>query len=118
MHDKVSFERGPMLGSLFENYIVSDILKREIHNKSHAEIFYYRTSNAEEIDLIIDRKQTRELIEIKAGETFTPKMTKEIEKFKEKNTTGYLLYRGKTLKYLSDVHVLNYKDYLEPKEPQ
>lgn len=113
-----NFEQGPMLGSIFENYIISDILKRELHNKSHAELYYYRTSNGEEIDLIIDRKQTRELIEIKAGETFTPKMTKEIEKFKEANSTGYLLYRGKSTAYLPNIHVLNYQEYLKSQEPQ
>jgi len=117
VYDKTSFEQGPMLGSLFENYIVSDILKRELHNKSHAELYFYRSSNVEEIDLIIDRKQAQELIEIKAGEIFTPRMTKEIEKFKGPNTTGYLLYRGKTMKYLPDVHVMNYQDYLGPERP-
>lgn len=110
-----SFEQGPMYGSIFENYIVSDILKREVHNKSHAELFYYRTSNGEEIDLIIERQQTRELIEIKASETFTPRMVKEIEKFKGKNTTGHLLYRGKSLPYLPDINILNYQEYLAPK---
>lgn len=117
INSKETFEHGPMLGGLFENYVISDILKRELHNKSHAELYFYRSSNSEEIDLIIDRKQMRELIEIKAGETFTPKMTKEIEKFKDQATTGYLLYRGKTLPYLSSVYVQNYQDYLDSKTP-
>jgi uncharacterized protein len=117
IHSKETFEQGPMLGNLFENYLVSDILKREMHNKSHAELYFYRSSNGEEIDLIIDRKQTRELIEIKAGETFTPRMTKEIEKLKGQNTRGYLLYRGKTIPYLPEVNVMNYKEYLDHKEP-
>jgi predicted AAA+ superfamily ATPase len=113
-----SFEQGPMLGSIFENYIISDILKRELHNKSHAELFYFRSSNGEEIDLIIDRKQTRELIEIKAGETFTPRMSKEIEKLKDQNDVGYLLYRGKSMEYLPDIHIMNYQNYLGPNIPQ
>lgn len=115
IQSKENFEQGPMLGSLFENYIISDILKRELHNKSHAELYFYRSSNGEEIDLIVDRKQTRELIEIKAGETFTSRMTKEIEKFSDQNTTGYLLYRGRTMTYLPNVHVLNYQEYLDTK---
>lgn len=112
-----TFEQGPMLGSLFENYIISDILKREIHNKSHAELYYYRSSNGEEIDLIIDRKITRELIEIKTSETFTSRMTKEIEKFSDQNTMSYLLYRGKSIVYLPRVHVMNYQEYLTSKKP-
>lgn len=112
-----SFEQGPMLGSLFENYIISDILKRELHNKSHAELYFYRSSNGEEIDLIIDRKKTRELIEIKTSETFTPRMTKEIEKFSSQNTRSYLLYCGKSMTYLPHVSVMNYQEYLASKEP-
>lgn len=80
-------------------------------------VTFNRSSNGDEIDLIIDRKQTRELIEIKAGETFTPRMTKEIEKFNDQNTTGYLLYRGQTITYLPNVHVLNYQEYLDSKLP-
>lgn len=117
VQSKENFEQGPMLGSIFENYIISDILKRELHNKSHAELYFYRSSNGEEIDLIIDRKQTRELIEIKSGETFTPRMTKEIEKLSDNNTTGYLLYRGTTMPYLPNVHVWNYQEYLDSKTP-
>lgn len=108
------FESGPLLGSLFENYMVSEILKREIHLKSHAELYFYRTSNGEEVDLIIDRKQRREFIEIKAGETFTPKMSRAIENLCDKESTGYLLYRGKSVPYLPTIHVMNYQDYLKP----
>ena len=107
-----SFEQGPMMGSLFENYVVSEVLKREVHNKTHAELYFYRTSNGEEIDLIIDRKQSLELIEIKASETFSPKMIREIEKLRDEASVGYLLYRGKTLRYLPEIHVMNYAEYL------
>ncbi len=112
-----TFEHGPMTGPLFENYIVSEVLKREVHNKTHAELYFYRTSNDEEIDLIVDRKQTRELIEIKSGETFTPRMTKALEKFCDDQSTGYLLYRGKSMRYLSKIHVMNYEDYLDSGKP-
>ena len=54
-----------MAGSIFENYIISEILKKEIHAKTNAELFYLRTSSMLEIDLIIDRKQYKEMIEIK-----------------------------------------------------
>ncbi len=108
---KTMFEQGPMAGAIFENYVISEILKRETHRKTHAELFYYRTSHGLEIDLIIDRKQTREFIEIKASETFKPKMTAILETFMTENDQGYLLYRGKKMPYLKNVHIINYKDY-------
>jgi len=106
------FEQGPMMGAIFENYVISEILKRETHRKTHAELFYYRTQHGVEIDLIIDRKTSRDFIEIKSSETFRPKMAGAIEMFQEKNDKGYLLYRGKKFPYRDNIEVINYKDYL------
>lgn len=82
------------------------------HQKTHATLFFYRTSNGEEIDVIIDRKSRREFIEIKTSETFTPRMTKTIEQMLEKNDTGYLVYRGEKRPYLPSIQVINYQDFL------
>lgn len=107
------FEKGPLAGPIFENYIICDILKNEWNQKTHAELFYLRTSNKEEIDLIIDRKQFKELIEIKNSFTFHPRMLKSIEIFLEKEDKAYLLYRGDNLPYSEQIEVLNYQSYLQ-----
>ncbi|MCK4869678.1 MAG: ATP-binding protein [Gammaproteobacteria bacterium] len=106
------FEHGPMAGAIFENYIIAEIMKRELHAVSGSELYYYRTSNQEEIDLIIDRKVNKELIEIKFSQTFRPKMAKELEKFLEPGDVGYLLYNGKQQPFADNIRVLNYQDYL------
>lgn len=110
---KEHFEKGPMAGSLFENYIVAEILKKELHQKTNAELFYLRTNHGVEIDLIVDRKKSKELIEIKNSETFNPKMTEAIEQFMEKNDKGYLLYQGKDFPYVKQIQILNYQNYLK-----
>lgn len=83
IENKNQFEKGPMAGSIFENHIVSEIIKKELHNKTLAEIYYLRTTNGIEIDLIIDRKRYKEFIEIKNSETFLPKMVKPMKDFLE-----------------------------------
>lgn len=105
------FENGPMTGAIFENYVVSEVMKSEIHRKTNAELFYLRTSHGEEIDLIIDRKQSRELIEIKSGETFSLRMTKAMETFWEPRDKGFVLYRGKKQPYSKEISVMHYLDY-------
>jgi predicted AAA+ superfamily ATPase len=110
---KERFEKGPMAGSIFENYIIAEILKREWHQKTHAELFYYRTSHGVEVDLIIDRKNHREFIEIKSSATFHPKMISAVENLLEKDDKGYLLYMGKQYPYSEPIKIINYKDYLE-----
>ena len=111
IRSKELFHQGPMAGSIFENYIVAEVLKNEVHRKSNTELFYLRTSHGEEIGLIVDHKQYKELIEIKHSETFNPKMVKSIELFLEPGDKGYLLYQGKKQKYTPEVQVMNYLDY-------
>ena len=107
------FEHGPMYGPLFENYVVSEIMKREIHSKADSELFYYRTSNGVEIDLIIDHKTSREFIEVKASETYRSEMTRAIEQIKKENEKGFLLYRGRAVESTPDLKIVNYRSFLE-----
>ena len=107
------FEHGPLYGPLFENYVISEIYKKELHVRSGAELFYYRTSNGVEVDLIIDRKSNREFIEIKASETYRPEMARSLLKLKSTNDVAILLYKGRPAETPKDLKVINYKSYLE-----
>ena len=108
------FEKGPMLGSIFENYVVSEILKKEKHVKANSELYYLRTNHGVEIDVIIDRKTTRELVEIKSSETLSPKMIKPIEQIRQKNERGSVVYRGKDLDLTDGIFAVNYSHFLDP----
>jgi len=106
------YDKGPMAGSLFENYLIAEILKKELHNKTDAELFYLRTSDKAEIDLIVDKKQTRDFIEIKKSATFTPRMLHTLEKFMTDKDQGYLLYNGDAIPYHQNIRVIHYTTYL------
>ncbi|MCX6141597.1 MAG: ATP-binding protein [Ignavibacteriales bacterium] len=107
------FEQGPMYGALFENYVVSEIMKRQMNTKADSELFYFRTSNGVEIDLILDRKTEREYFEIKASESYRSEMTRPIETLKRESEQGFLLYRGKGEHSTPDLQIINYRKYLE-----
>lgn len=109
---KAHFEKGPMSGSLFENYIVAEIYKKILHTKTSADLYYYRTHNGNEIDLIIDHKRNKELIEIKHSETYHPRMIASLELIYEKDDEAFLLYKGKELAVSPIVKVKYYQDYL------
>ena len=108
---KRHFENGPMTGALFENYIISETYKNECHRKSNAQLYYYRTSNGLEVDLIIDRKQYKELIEIKYNSTFKVKMIQALKKLRQENDRCALIYNGKN-DHFDDVVISNYGDWL------
>ncbi len=105
------FEQGPLAGSLFENYVVSEILKKEIHVASQADLYYFRTQDKAEIDLIVDRKTSKDFIEIKKTMTFMPKMVRALQQYTEKTARRMILYRGEKYQY-QDIDVLPYQEYL------
>lgn len=111
---KELYEKGPMRGSLFENFIIAESLKKEKHNDTKAEFYYYRTSNGVEVDLIIDRRSKKEIIEIKNNSTFRPMFTKGIELLTEfLGNNGILVYCGKDLQISEKISAINYKTFLK-----
>ncbi len=100
-----------MSGAIFENHVMSEIFKKEKHAGSHANFYYYRTSNNVEIDLIVDRKHSKELIEIKFSQTAAPKMYRALSDLQQKDATSYLLYCGKAVPHQA-IKIMNYQDYL------
>jgi predicted AAA+ superfamily ATPase len=106
------YENGPLTGGLFENYVVGEILKRELHLKTNSSLYYFRTSHGVEVDLIIDRGLHKDLIEIKHSSTFHPKMADSISTIMESGDRAYLLYNGENFPYVDEIKILNYKNYL------
>jgi predicted AAA+ superfamily ATPase len=106
------FEDGPMYGALFENYVVSEVYKRLIHTRTDAELFFFRESNGNEIDLIIDRKSTREHIEIKSGHTFRPEMARLLMQLADGAEHSWVVYRGKEIALGDGISAVNFKSFL------
>ncbi len=73
---------GPMGGQLFENFVIQEIVKCYYNHGKQTNLFYLRTQNQLEIDLIIE-KQYEEIypIEIKLAKTLSTGMSKPIERF-------------------------------------
>ncbi|MCX7726574.1 MAG: ATP-binding protein, partial [Chitinispirillaceae bacterium] len=72
--------KSPMLGYLFENFIISEVVKK-LRNKGIRErIFFFRSSKGVEIDLVIEKNINNFiLIEIKAGKMISKEMASPIE---------------------------------------
>lgn len=108
------YEQGPMSGQIFENYIISEIIKNEYNRASHAEFYYFRTSNGMEIDLIVKRKTKYDFIEIKKTATFRAKMVQHLEQIQENNMRRLLLYSGKPMLY-QHTEIMPFQQYLSEK---
>lgn len=106
------YEMGPMKEQLFENYIVTEIVKKELHNKTNSKIYFYRTNHGVEVDLIIDHHTHRSLIEIKNSMSFRKNSLSPMISIIEQNDTGLLLYKGINTPYSENIQIVNYQDYL------
>jgi predicted AAA+ superfamily ATPase len=82
--DKDHLMRGPMAGALFENFCIQETLKLYINTGQPPRIYYLRTGNNLEIDLLIEEPdQTLLPVEIKLSKTPSPGMGASIIRFKK-----------------------------------
>ena len=73
IHNRESLLGSPYLGNLFETMIVIDFLKRFLHFGDKPNMYYLRTRDGLEIDLVIEVAGYLYLYEIKSTMTILPK---------------------------------------------
>lgn len=66
-------------GTIFENMFIMEIVKQNFNNNSNNYLYFYRDSNQNEVDLIIDKGSETELVEIKSGKNINTNIAKKIE---------------------------------------
>ena len=59
----------PLRGSIFETWVVSEIVKHRINRGETGGLSFYRESNGAEVDLVIDQPARITLVEAKSGAT-------------------------------------------------
>ncbi|MCA9290753.1 MAG: ATP-binding protein [Phycisphaerales bacterium] len=59
----------PLRGSIFETWVVSEIVKHRTNRGEITGLSFYRDRNAVEVDLVVDRADGRTLVEVKAAQT-------------------------------------------------
>jgi len=60
-----TLESGAMNGAVFENYVVSEIMKTYLNNGKAPFMYYYRNKDAKEIDIVLEHDGVINPIEIK-----------------------------------------------------
>jgi hypothetical protein len=73
LHDTQSLINGPSLGNLFETMVVCDFLKRFLHFGQMPSMYYLRSRDNLEIDLVIEQGGKLHLFEIKSVMTVNVK---------------------------------------------
>lgn len=59
----------PLRGAIFENWVVSEVMKARVHEGKTPALYFYRDRTGREIDLVLDTGTRFDMVEIKSGKT-------------------------------------------------
>lgn len=91
--------RDPLVGSIFENLVIVELLKTQLNKGSIPSLYFFRDSAGTEVDLVVKKGREIILAEIKASATFNPALLASLRKMSgvAKNINrSYLIYNGET----------------------
>ena len=103
-----------LYGSLFENLVISEIMKYQYHSGERPSIYFWRESNGSEIDCIVEKGNNEIMaIEIKAGQTFNSDYLKNLKYFPAKDQIVHkkLIYTGDQAITISDVQLVGWNRF-------
>jgi predicted AAA+ superfamily ATPase len=91
--------RDPLRGGLYENFVILEILKHFYNKGIRPQLYFYRDTHGNEVDLLISRRRKLIPIEIKSAATFTKSFLQGIDRFRdavspERCEDGFVLYNG------------------------
>ena len=112
IHSSQQASRDPLRGNLYENFIILEIRKQLLNQGKRPQLYFYRDSNGNEVDLLMRTAAGMLPVEIKSSATFTSSFLKGIEYFREvsPDTTqhGYVFYNGDEDFLVRNIYVKNF----------
>lgn len=87
----------PLYGSIYETFVVSEILKAFVHRGERPPLYYWRDRTGHEVDVLLDFGTRLAAIEVKVGQTISSDYFKGLKYFSElKGVRGdcVLVYGG------------------------
>jgi predicted AAA+ superfamily ATPase len=107
----------PFKGSLFENMMIAEFVKRMYHKDSVKDIWFWRDSAGHEVDLIWQENLVLNLVEIKATQTILSDLFTGLEYFEQhaKNIslTKTLVYTGSESQKRTNAEVVSWGEFAQ-----
>ena len=104
-------------GALFENYVVSEIVKYRFNKGLNPDLFYLRNKTGQEIDIVLEKSNKMHLIEIKASSTINSSFMNNINYWKEfiSDAKSFLIYNGTDFNksIFKGTSILNWRELYE-----
>jgi predicted AAA+ superfamily ATPase len=103
----------PLKGGLFENLVIGELVKERFNKNLPLNLYFWRDSTGNEMDVVIDEGTTLHPVEIKAGKTITSDYFKNFQFWNKITGTnnGSVIYAGDTIQKRSNgINVIPWKD--------
>ena len=103
----------PLRGYIFETFVISELLKK-LYNKGLTDnLYYFRDSKGNEIDILQDYGIEVDLIEIKSGKTISNSFFKGFHYFSKLSDhirDSYLIYGGDDCRVQYGINIISWKN--------
>ena len=91
----------PLRGAIFENLVVSEMMKEKYNSGKLPKLFFYRENSGREVDIVEEQGTALYLYEVKASKTFSKDFRKNLEYMKKTLTNieikdSIVVYDGDT----------------------
>ncbi len=110
---KEQISRDPLIGNIFENLVVLECFKERYNQGKLANLYYFRDSNGNEVDLVYQKGPELVAIEIKSAATYSKSQLKGLKKFSEisnKCSKSYLVYNGDEINLSDNTSLINFRN--------
>jgi len=105
--------RDPLIGQLFENLVIIDVLKN-IYNKGKLDnLYFFRDSNGLEADLLLQQGRQLMPIEIKSSSTYKPELLKGLKRIMELSpqmANAHLVYSGDAMQFSNGINAIRFDE--------
>lgn len=105
----------PLRGSLFENMVINDIIKKSTNQGKEPALYFYRDKSQREVDILSIRSDNRiDAFEIKAGKTYNTDYFKNLKYLRsilgDKISTSAVIYDGEQENYQTTDGYCNFRN--------
>ncbi len=111
IHTVEQASRDPLRGSLYENLIIADIVKSALNKGINPDVYFFRDSHGNEVDLLIREEGVFTPVEIKSAGTFAADFTKGLNRLRtlgiKRLADGAVLYNGDQHFNVRNVRIFN-----------
>ena len=108
---KEQVTRDPLVGQLFENLVVLEALKTRGNQGLKPNLYFYRDSNGNELDLLHKSGNDLHGIEVKSSSTYNPAFKKGLRHFDAKSSAlakKSIIYSGENRNFSDGIQLVSY----------